>query len=314
MQVEAISGRNGFQYRCVITDNDGVSVTSNAATLTVLKQLAITTQPKSVTVVNGGTASTSVVATGEGLTYTWYYTDNEKDTTFSQVTSIKTGTYSIKMTPDRDGRKVYCVIKDKYGNSKQTNTVTLSMSGTAKIGTQPKSATAVAGTNVTFTVGATGDGLTYQWQYKDPAVGKWYNSGLTGNKTPNFQVGATTGRNNFQYRCKVTDAYGNVVYSDAATLTVTKALSVTTQPKSITATKGTTVTFTVKASGEGLTYQWQYKDPAVGKWYNSGLTGNKTTNFQVGATTGRNNFQYRCKITDAYGNVVYSNAATLTVK
>ena len=34
----------------------------------------------------------------------------------------------------------------------------------------------------------------------------------------------------------------------------------------------------------------------------------------LGATVGRNNFQYRCKITDSAGNVVYSYAVVLNVK
>ena len=77
--------------------------------------LAITKQPTSVTVANGEKAATTVTATGEGLTYTWYYTSNKAGAEFF-VSSVTGATYSTTMDATRDGRKVYCVITDKYGN------------------------------------------------------------------------------------------------------------------------------------------------------------------------------------------------------
>ena len=60
--------RNGYQYRCVVKDANGKSVTSNAASITVF---AITKQPVSFTGAAGQTAVFSVTATGAGLTYQW---------------------------------------------------------------------------------------------------------------------------------------------------------------------------------------------------------------------------------------------------
>ena len=36
-------------------------------------------------------------------------------------------TYAVKMSKARKDRQVYCVVTDQYGNSGQTDTVTLSM-------------------------------------------------------------------------------------------------------------------------------------------------------------------------------------------
>ena len=44
---------------------------------------------------------------------------------FKKVSSAKTATYSLKMTSSTDGRKVYCVVTDKYGVSVKSKTVTL---------------------------------------------------------------------------------------------------------------------------------------------------------------------------------------------
>jgi len=88
--------------------------------------LKITKQPVSVTVAEGKTATVTVQAQGDGLTYKWYY-KNKGDSKFSLTDSFKGTTYSVAMDSTRNGRQVYCVITDQYGNSVTTNTVTLKM-------------------------------------------------------------------------------------------------------------------------------------------------------------------------------------------
>jgi hypothetical protein len=62
---------NGAQFAVTITGSSG-SVTSNAATLTVIAPPSITTQPASQTVIAGQTATFNVVASGTApLTYQW---------------------------------------------------------------------------------------------------------------------------------------------------------------------------------------------------------------------------------------------------
>ncbi|MBP3387618.1 MAG: InlB B-repeat-containing protein, partial [Clostridia bacterium] len=129
-----------------------------------IKPATITKQPTSVTVAMGETASTTVTATGEGLTYTWYYTSNKAGVEFF-VSSVTSATYTTTMDATRDGRKVYCVITDKYGNTVKTNTVTLSMKSGLAITKQPTNVTVANGEKVATTVTATGEGLTYTWYY-----------------------------------------------------------------------------------------------------------------------------------------------------
>ncbi|MBP3387052.1 MAG: leucine-rich repeat domain-containing protein, partial [Clostridia bacterium] len=98
--------------------------------------LTITNQPTSEIAREGEKISTTVIATGEGLTYTWYYTSNGNTTEF-YVSSVTGATYTTVMNDSRAGRKVYCVITDKYGNSVTTDTVTLSMKPSLAITKQP---------------------------------------------------------------------------------------------------------------------------------------------------------------------------------
>ena len=107
---------------CVVTDEYGKKVQSKTV---VLRQAAsIVTQPKSVKVANKKTAKVTVKASGDGLKYTWYV----KNAGASKYTksSITKSTYSVKMTSKVNGRRVYCVVTDKYGKTVKTETVKLS--------------------------------------------------------------------------------------------------------------------------------------------------------------------------------------------
>ena len=75
---------------------------------------------------NGVKAVVTLTATGDGLTYEWYYKNGDV-AKFRKTTSFTGNTYSVKMNEERADRQVYCVITDKYGNSVKSDTVTLKM-------------------------------------------------------------------------------------------------------------------------------------------------------------------------------------------
>ena len=118
---EAAQGR---QIYCVVTDAYGKKVQSKTVTLGM--SLAITQQPESVTVAEGETAKITVKAIGDGLKYTWYFSDVD-DATFKKTSTFKGNTYSVKMSEARNGRLVYCVVTDAYGNKVSTDIVSLKM-------------------------------------------------------------------------------------------------------------------------------------------------------------------------------------------
>jgi len=182
--------------------------------------------------------------------------------------------------------------------------------------TQPEDYTATAGSTAVFEVEATGSGLTYQWQYLNAGASTWRDSGMSGSDTAAISVPVTEARDGQQYRCVVTDGGGNTVTSEAATLTVTDdaGFSITLQPSDYTGLAGTTATFTVEADGTGLTYQWQYLTAGGTIWHDSGMDGADTAALSVAITAARDGQQYRCVITDEDGNMVVSDAVTLSVE
>ena len=88
---------------------------------------------------------------------------------------------------------------------------------------QPEDASAAAGATVSFSVTATGTGtLTYQWQSKTSGASEYTNTSATGYNTKKLSIEAQAVRNGASYRCVVSDAFGNSVTSNGATLTVTE--------------------------------------------------------------------------------------------
>ncbi len=90
-------------------------------------------------------------------------------------------------------------------------------------------------------------------------------------------------------------------------------LVITSQPQDFTGPLGTMAHFTVKAAGDGLMYQWQYKSLKNGKWYNTQIDGYNTDTMRIEVTESRNGMAFRCKVTDQYGTTVTSNSATLHI-
>ena len=92
------------KYKVQISNAAG-SATCNEVTLTVIQPPIITSQPSSITVATGGTASFSVTATGSGtLTYRWYKDGQpisgatNSTLTISGVKASDAGSYKVVVT------------------------------------------------------------------------------------------------------------------------------------------------------------------------------------------------------------------------
>src|SRR5204863_356008 len=119
------------------------------------------------------------------------------------------------------------------------------------IGTQPVTQTVCEGSNVTFSVSATGSGLTYQWKKGGVDIGGATASTLTLNNVAAANAGSYT------VLVKGTcDAVG--VLSAAAILTINEQPEITVQPSNSTICENGNTTFTVNAGVTTVpTYQWQ---------------------------------------------------------
>ena len=265
----------------------------------------ITAQPQSVTVPNGETAKVTVKATGNGLTYKWYFKDAGASS-YTYTSSFTGNTYSVKMNADRDGRRVLCKVYDQYGNMVQTNSATLNMAATLKITSQPKSVTVKPGAIAKVTVGATGEGLSYRWYYKNPGDSSFtYTSSF---KSNTYSVTMNADRNGRQVLCRVYDKYGNVVQSNSATLKMDSGLRIVTQPKTAYVQLDKKINLSVVAEGEGLKYSWYVKDVGDPAYVKSSITSRVYAPTMTENKDGR--YAY-CVVTDKYGNSVKTNTVRI---
>lgn len=91
------------------------------------------------------------------------------------------------------------------------------------------------------------------------------------------------------------------------------AITIIKQPTNITALVNETVSFSVVAEGEGLTYRWYYSSDKGVTWQTAGMSGMNTAIMSGTADMWRNGYMYRCHITDANGDIVISNEILLTI-
>lgn len=273
--------------------------------VTLRMAASITKQPKDSYVAKGKTAKVTVKAAGEGLTYKWYYKD-KGSSKFKLTTAFKGSSYSVTMTSARNGRQVYCVVTDEQGNSVKSDVVTIGIKKALKITKQPVTDYAKSGEKASVTVKASGNGLKYTWYIKNAGASKYSKSSVT--KSTYSVTMSSKSKDRLVY-CVVTDQHGNSVKSKTVRLRM--AATIITQPKDVTAAKGSKAKVTVKARGDELTYTWYIKNPGASKFSKSSVT---KSSYSVTMTSKVNGRQVYCVVTDKYGNKVKSEIVTLRMK
>lgn len=237
-----------------------------------------------------------------------------------QVSPAATTTYTIVSVTGANG----CV---GTGNS---GSATITITPAPAITTPPASSSVCVGNNATFTVASTpAVGNTFQWQVSTDGGTTYTNvtndATYSGATTATLTVTAvTSAMNSYKYRVIVTGACPSAVTSAEATLTVNSAAVITTQPVATSvcaapSTTGASTTFTVAATGGGLTYQWQVSTDGGTTFTNvtngGSYAGATTATLTVSnASTAFNNYIYRVLVTTGGCTAVTSNNATLTIK
>ena len=273
-------------------------------------------QPVDVKTDVGGSAFFCVDAYGKGLSYQWQW-QAKGGSTWSDTSISGARSDTLKITNAAagfDGRKYRCVVTDSFGEILTSDAATLTVGG-ADIFSQPVSRNVDVGGSVSFTVAASGSGLTYQWQWQAPGSSSWADTSILGARSSTLQISdAPVSFNGRKYRCVVGDSSGKKTESTAAVLTVIN-VAITQQPKNADILSGENAAFHVAASGNGLTYQWQWQAKGSTAWSNTSIAGARTDTLQItGAPDSFDGRKYRCVVNNVNGKKAESSAATLTVR
>ena len=273
--------------------------------------LRITAQPRDVTAQEGATVSFSVTAAGDGLSYKWQYSANEGASWVNcSSAGYNTPVFSFRAAQRFDGRRFRCMVSNPDG-SVTSEAAKLTIDNRALITAQPKDVTAQEGVSVSFSVTAVGNDLSYQWQYSANGGKSWVNCSSAGANTSVFAFRTAQRFHERLFRCVVSNPYGSVT-SEAAKLTIDNRPVITAQPKDVLARVGVSVSFSVTAAGEDLSYQWQYSANEGASWVNCSSAGYDTAVFSFRAAQRFDGRRFRCVVSNPYGSVV-SKAAKLTI-
>ena len=117
MEIVMKAYRVGQMYKVVVTDSEGNSVESVAVSMNTPSALTITKNPVDSNAAVGETASFTVEAEGEGLTYQWMYSGNGGQSwAKSSMAGYNTATISVAVKAFRVGQMYKCVVTDANGN------------------------------------------------------------------------------------------------------------------------------------------------------------------------------------------------------
>jgi hypothetical protein len=180
----------------------------------------ITTQPTDQSVVEGTTA-TFDVATTNATGYQWQSSTNG-GSTFTDVLSATTASYTTTATILADSGTLYRVVVSGAGNTVTSNAALLFVSAAPAppaFTTQPADVSITEGHNAQFTVVVSGVPTpTLQWQLSTDGGGTWNNiNGAT--STTLDLAGVALGNTGRQFRAVATNGSGSID-SNAAVLTV----------------------------------------------------------------------------------------------
>ncbi|MBM3158822.1 MAG: T9SS type A sorting domain-containing protein [Bacteroidetes bacterium] len=268
---------------------------------------AITTQPANQSACLGNNASFTIASTG---TYQWQVNTGSG---FANISGATAATYTVSgVTASMSGNTYRCIVAGQCGNA-TSSSATLTVNTLPSVVTQPTSLAQCTGTAASFSVGAAGTALTYQWQVSTDG-GLTY-SNILGETGVTYTIASTVlSQNNNRYRCVVSGTCSPSATSDAATLTLSAAPTITAQPSpTAVICERASTSFVVAATTPvgTLTYQWQASANGGATWAPVNGATSGTFN-QSNVPASQNGYIFRCAVTTSCGTIFSTNVA-LTV-
>lgn len=339
-------------FHCLLDTFDSAPIV-----LTVHGPLSVVDQPDPVTECSGNATSFCFEPANAGdgdMLYKWQvstngggvWTDIQDGGVYDNTDSL---CLDITNVAGKHGYLYRAAVFTTVCDRVYSNSALLQVEGPITISLQPRDTVNCATEGVAFTAtsvnaGAVGT-MVYQWEESSNGT-TWNNvSGATaggthaGFTTTTLQVNAiTTALDGHYYRMKVSTGECSFVYTNAARLDVSGAITVTDDPDNISNCAGSEVNFIGAFNNAGATYPanpqltitshiWQIADASTGPWTNltnatnvyTGISGTDTGSsasdtLTISNVVGLNGKWYRLAYTSSTCSTpVYSAAAQLNV-
>jgi len=294
-------------YTVIITNAWG-SVTSSAATLTIVFPPAITSQPQSLTVPIGSPAAFNVMASGTTPLGCQWLKNGMALTDGGELSGSATPNLVWSATTMGDLGSYAIVVTNAWG-SITSSVAILTVISPPVVAQQPTNQIVVVGSAASFSVVAWGTpSLGYQWQINGTNLTD--GGELSGSSTTNLVLSNTTTNDVGSYTVIITNAWGSAT-SSVATLTVVFPPTITSQPQSLTVPIGSPAAFNVTVSGT-TPFGCQWLKNGMALTDGGELSGSATPNLVLSASTLGDLGSYAIVVTNAWGSVT-SGVAILTV-
>ena len=308
LSISSVVAGDAANYLCIINNACSGTLNSTSATLTVNSLPTIVTQPSDVTICSSSNVSFNVSATGTGLTYQWQL-GGVSLTDGGVISGSTTNTLSISPAGAGNAGTYTCIVNGTCNNPVTSTGAVLSVGGTAAITTQPANISVCSGTNAVFTITVSGTGLTYQWQKNSVNLS---NGGkISGVTTSSFTITGADATDVATYSCITGNACSGSLNSSTAQLSINSLPAITTQPTSVSTCSGTSATFTIAATGTGITYQWLKSGVNMSDGGN--VSGSLTNQLTLSSVSASDAASYTCQVSGTCTPSVVSSGATLTV-
>lgn len=294
-------------------------------TFTMLSQLQIGT-PQNQQVCAGQSTNFSVGNSVAGLNYQWQIS-TDGGTNFTNLTNtppysnVTTATMTVNpVTAAMNGNQFRCVVSGTCATPINSSVATLTVQDLPNITQQPENA-AACNQSVVFSVQASGNDNTYQWQVSTNGGGTYTNLTNTppysGVNTPTLTINpASPALAGNLYRCIITGC-NTPVNSQAATLLPGDQVEITQQPVDQNTCANQQVSFSTNIQGQG-TFQWQISTDGGSNFNNINNAGpysgaNTSTLIINPVTIAMDNHRFRCLISGDCNGELITQIATLTV-
>lgn len=282
-------------YYVIVTNGAG-SVQSAKAVVTINGPATITSQPGNTTIYATQTLLLRVTATGQNLTYQW-----EKQSgggAYANISGATASTYTMANATTADAG-IYRVVVTNPGGTTKSNAATVTVNAAPTIATQPTGQTIYAGQALQLSVVGNGQGLQYQW---------WHDSiAIIGANATTYSDSAAQASDAGSYYVIVSNAAGSVT-SNTVAVVINGPPTIQTQPSAQAVYATQTLTLTVSATGQGLTYQWQKQSGAA--FVNIASNAQAAT-YTVASSSTSDAGNYQVVITNPAGSVTSNSVAVV---
>ncbi len=271
----------------------------------------ITSEPVSVSSCAGNIVNFSVAATGSGLSYQWrkgsvlltnggnIFGANSPTLTFNPVQTVNAGTnYNV-------------IVTGSAMPSDTSQNAALVVNSSPIVSVVPSNQFACSGASASFSIVATGTGLTYQWRKGTTNLINGTN--ITGANTATLVINPVGPLNAaIDYNVVITGTCSPNYTSPNVSLIVNVAPSISVQPVHDSTCVEGSASFSVVASGSGLSYQW--RKGATQLMNGGNISGANSATLLINSATALNaGSNYNVWISGVCSPSITSSNATLTI-